>query len=78
MSVTAKKPMDEVDMIMAYEQGELGDKQTLEFFSGLIKSGRVWQLQGHYGRTASALIADGWIDKHGNINTAKVEANGIE
>lgn len=48
-----------VDKIMAYESGEMNDEDTVEFFQGLIDSGLAWQLQGHYGRTASALIEAG-------------------
>ena len=67
-----------VSQIMAYEEGNLGDLETLEMFSDLIKSGTIYQLQGHYGRTASALIQDGWILPNGDINTVKVDENGIE
>lgn len=49
-----------IDQIIAYEQGELDDDATIELFQGLIDSGLAWQLQGHYGRTAAALIDAGY------------------
>jgi hypothetical protein len=33
----------------------------------MVKSGTAWSLQGHYGRTASALIEDGWLNREGDI-----------
>ena len=65
-----------VNDIIDYEQGKLNDAQTLKLFSSLVQSGAVWSLQGHYGRTASALIQDGWIDSDGSI-TEKAELNGL-
>ena len=56
-----------VDKIMAYESGELSDKETLELFSELIKSGEVWHMQGRYGRMADFLIKNSIIDKNGVI-----------
>lgn len=53
--------MNDLDFIMAYEQGDLSDEETLEGFQKLIDSGLVWQLQGHYGRTAQALIEAGLL-----------------
>jgi len=32
------------------------DEQLISFFQELINSGLCWHLQGHYGRTARALI----------------------
>jgi len=55
--------MDEIDKIMAYEQGELNDVEAVELFQALLDSGLVWGLQGHYGRTATALIKAGYIKR---------------
>ena len=52
--------MDHVDFIMAYEAGEIeSEDEMVEGFQSLIDSGVAWQLQGHYGRTAAALIEAG-------------------
>jgi len=56
-----------VDDIVAYEQGELDESDTLGLFADLIKSGHAWILQGHYGRTAQRLIEAGQIDHKGVI-----------
>lgn len=56
-----------VNMIVQYECGELNDNETLELFSDLIKTGQAWRLQGHYGRTARAIIDAGYISKDGEI-----------
>ena len=51
--------MDNVDRIIAYESGELSDKETIVLFQALIDSGQAWTLQGSYGRMAAALIEAG-------------------
>jgi hypothetical protein len=51
---------DEVGFIMAYEGGELDEEEIVFGFQHLINSGVVWQLQGHYGRTAAGLIEAGY------------------
>ena len=70
--------MNLIDSIMLYENGELSDKQTLKLFSTLIKTGKARSLQGHYGRTAQALMDDNWIDIKGNINKEKVKNNNLK
>ncbi len=57
-----------VGYILAYEGGELDADKVLELFAYLIKTGLAWQLQGHYGRTAAALIEQGVITEDGKIN----------
>lgn len=52
--------MDQVDKIMAFEQGNLDEEGVIELFQDLIDSGLAWQLQGSYGRMANALIANGY------------------
>jgi len=56
-----------VDKIIAYEGGELSDKNTLELFSELVKNGMAWSLQGCYGRQAEALIKGGYLSSKGEI-----------
>jgi hypothetical protein len=51
--------LDQLDAIIAYEQGELDEDETIELFQGLIDSGLAWQLQGSYGRAANALLDAG-------------------
>ena len=50
-----------VNKICEYENGEMEHDDMLEFFQELVDTGLAWQLQGHYGRLASALIIDGQI-----------------
>lgn len=53
--------------LIDYECGHLDDRGTLRLFSELVKTGMAWDLQGHYGRTAQALIDDGWLESDGNF-----------
>jgi hypothetical protein len=54
-----------VDKIIAYEQGEIDEAGILQLFAELIRSGMAWTLQGHYGRTARALINAEYISEDG-------------
>ena len=51
--------MVDVGKIIAFENGELNEEDTIEMFQEMIDDGSVWGLQGFYGRTAAALIEEG-------------------
>lgn len=51
--------MDQLDAIIALEQGDLDEGETVALFQNLINSGLVWELQGSYGRTAMRLLEAG-------------------
>jgi hypothetical protein len=64
-TVTTAAPYDQLDAIIAYEQGELDQEATIELFQSLVDTGLAWQLQGHYGRTAASLIDSGYVTARG-------------
>ena len=56
--------MTTIDKLMAFENGELQDAEIIELFQQLVDTGVAWKLQGHYGRTAQALIEAGLVDAY--------------
>jgi len=55
----------DIGAIMAFENGDLNDEETVELFQQLIDSGLAWQLQGSYGRMARRLIEAGYCTPAG-------------
>lgn len=49
----------DVDVIMAFENGELDQDQVVQLIQHGIDHGWAWSLQGLYGRTARDLINAG-------------------
>ena len=71
--------MPDISLIMAYEQGDLDYDETVDLFQDLLDSSMVWQLQGHYGRTATQLLEAGLITRspkpHNDRRTQHVRSN---
>lgn len=53
--------MDITTRIIVYEEGALDEEATIALFQALVDNGMAWTLQGHYGRTAVALIEAGLV-----------------
>jgi uncharacterized protein YjhX (UPF0386 family) len=47
--------------IIAFEDGELTDEETIALFQALCDTGMIYSLQGSYQRIAEQLIAEGLI-----------------
>ncbi len=52
---------DHVGFIIAYENGIATEEEIITGFTSLINSGLINGLQGHYQRTAAALVAAKYI-----------------
>ncbi len=64
--------MNLVNQIIKYENGDMEDGEMIQFFQELINNGMALCLQGHYGRTAMAMIEEGYCthakgEKNGNV-----------
>lgn len=78
MTATADRPTEgytftdraTLSLLIAYEDGDLSNADTLRLFGRLVRTGLAWTLQGAYGRAAHALIATGWLDEDGTPNPA--------
>jgi hypothetical protein len=55
--------MDQLNAMIAWEQGDLDEDGTIELFQSLVNSGLAWQLQGCYGRMAANLIEAGLVTR---------------
>ena len=63
-STTRPVTQDEVvGLIMDYEGGDIDEEDAIALFQHLVNTGLAWQLQGHYGRTAQALLDQGIITR---------------
>ncbi len=61
-----------VSAIIAYENDDLDEHESIMLFAELIRTGAAWSLKGSYGRTAAALINGGYITADGTV-TATIE-----
>lgn len=52
-----------LDYMIAWEQGDLSDDETVGLFQYLVNTGQAWTLQGMYGRQAAALIDAGLVQR---------------
>lgn len=55
--------MDQLDKMMAWEDGTLSQDETVELFQELVNTGLAWQLQGMYGRQAQQMIDAGLVHR---------------
>jgi hypothetical protein len=61
---SGKRGTDELSQMIAWENGELDEDETVALFQQLVDSGLAWQLQGMYGRMAQQLIDAGLVHKN--------------
>ena len=69
----SREKLNNVDLMMDFEDGEISRENFFKLFSHLIKTGQAWTLQGFYGRTAQQLIDYEFINEGGDINWGLIE-----
>ena len=65
--------MDIVSMIDAYENGDTNLEQEIFLYAELVRTGKAWTLQGHYGRVAMEMIDLEFISKDGKVLKVPLE-----
>ena len=65
--------MDTLDLMIAFEQGDLDDESVINLFQALINDGTIDHLQGFYGRMAKRLIEAGYCTEPQQTATATQE-----
>ena len=65
--------MDIVSMIDAYENGDTNLEQEIFLYAELVRTGKAWTLQGHYGRVAMEMIDLEFISKDGRVLKVPME-----
>jgi hypothetical protein len=59
--IIKRKKIMYLDKMIAWENGELDDNETIILFQALVDNGMAWNLQGCYGRFAAELIRAGLV-----------------
>lgn len=62
MNTIVDSELNILGLIMSYEQGILCNDEIVYLFQQLIDSGLLWDLEGHYLRTAKYLLENGLIE----------------
>jgi hypothetical protein len=70
MAELTSKQVDQLDRMIAWEEGTLSNEDTVILFQELIDNGMAWSLQGCYGRQAAALIEAGYCHAAENVLAA--------
>ena len=65
--------MDLLSLIHAYENGETDLQQEIFLYAELVRTGKAWTLQGHYGRVAMEMIDLEFISKDGRVLKVPME-----
>ena len=52
---------DLLEKLMRFEEGDMDEAETIDFFQDLVNTGMAWKLQGYYGRMAAHLIDQGLV-----------------
>lgn len=66
---------DIVDQIVKFENGEMSEDETIEFFQVLADTGIVWQLQGMYQRCLRDFVDAGLVKLKKGENDGKESKN---
>ncbi len=56
-----------VSRVEELESEEISDHRMMDIMALLIESGEVWKLRGSFGRVATTLIDEGYIDSNGKV-----------